>query len=131
MKVNNNYELYSKCIYLMGSWNNDWREKLIKLLPESIPYFESKDSKWVDSIFAYDDSLLKIYVIDEEKVKFIRFLDALIESFSHSEKLIFCSLTPFPRKRVLFLEKLICRRGGTVCRSLDDIADEIKKTFNQ
>ena len=67
MKINNNSELYTNCVFLGGTCaDSTWRTDLIKFFKDSVPYFDPQVPEWTPEDAAREDACKVEHVLSEE-----------------------------------------------------------------
>jgi len=122
-----------KKVFLGGTCNNStWRDELIPNL--HIGYYNPVVPDWTpeceaEELKQREECDFCLYVITNEMEGFYSIAEVIDDSNKRPEKTIFCWLqyekpfTPKQRKSLKAIEDMIIRNGGTVCDTLDDIAN--------
>ena len=126
MKINNNAELYTNCVFLGGTCaNSTWRTDLISKLKDSVPYFNPQVPDWTPEDADREDACkpvagINVFVITGE------------EAHRAPEKLVFATVGELPENQVKGIGKIkkaLIAKGCRVCETLDEIAEIINQAY--
>lgn len=128
-----------KTIFLGGTCNNShWRRSLIKLL--KINYFNPVVDNWTEADYqkelkVRETSDFVLYVITPLMTGVYSIAEAVDDSNKIPGKTIFCvlekddgeSFSTAQLKSLEAVKKMISKNGGTICNSLQEIADQVNE----
>jgi hypothetical protein len=138
MKINANAALYEGSVFLGGTCaNSTWRQELIAMLSENVPYFDPQVPDWTPEDAAREDackpvSRFNVFVITGDALGTYSGWEIHQEATNDAAKLIFATVGELPENQVKGVAKIkkgLIRMGATVCENLDEIAEIINAAY--
>ena len=138
MKINMNEILYSGCTFLGGTCaNSTWRQDLIAMLNDNVPYFDPQVADWTPADAERKDACkpvakLNVFVITGDALGTYSDREIHEEAVKDPSKLIFCTVGTLPENQVKGIAKIkkgLTRMGATVCESLEEVGAIVNATY--
>lgn len=138
MKINNNSELYTNCVFLGGTCaSSTWRTDLISKLKDSVPYFDPQVPDWTPEDAEREDACkpvagINVFVITGDALGTYSGFEICEEAHRAPEKLVFATVGELPENQIKGIGKIkkaLTAKGCRVCETLDEIAEIINQTY--
>ena len=138
MKINNNSELYTNCVFLGGTCaDSTWRTDLISMFKDSVPYFDPQVPDWTPEDAAREDACkpvagINVFVITGDALGTYSGFEICEEAHRAPEKLVCATVGELPANQVKGIGKIkkaLAAKGCRVCENLEEIAEIVNQAY--
>lgn len=140
MKINGNNERYVEATFLGGTCaDSTWRRELISMLHEEVVFFDPQlgPGEWNDEAAKAEDSCkevcrILVFVLTSDSLSAYSGFEIGSLCAQNAGRIIFCAYGEFPENQVKGIGKIardVAKMGGTVCKSLEEIAALLNSAY--
>lgn len=138
MKINDNMNMYSGSVFLGGTCaTSTWRQELIPMLKDSVPYFDPQVADWTPADAEKEDACkpvaaINVFVITGDALGTYSGFEICEEAHRAPEKLVFATVGNLPEnqvKGIAKIKKALANKGCVVCETLEEVAEYVNSKF--
>lgn len=140
MDIKMDKSAYNGCTFLGGTCGTStWRQKLIPMLHEEVPFFNPQVDDWTPEDAAREDACkpvagLNVFVITGDALGTYSGWEIHEEACRAPEKLVFAAIGELPANQVKGIGKIkngLRQMGCTVCETLEEVASVVNQHYSK
>ena len=140
MKINHNPAQFENSVFEGGTCaTSTWRRELNTLLNDNVPYFDPQlaPGEWNNEAAKAEDNCKKVckalvFVLTPDSLSAYSGFEIGVLCTQNPKRMIFCAYGDFPADQVKGINKIsrdVAEMGGTVCQSLEQIAELVNAMY--